>query len=50
MHCKQTKQLTMVEKSFVDLLIVGAGPAGLILAIWASQFNIKARIVDKKSS
>jgi len=36
------------QVSQVDLLIVGAGPAGLLLALWASQFNICARIIDDK--
>lgn len=37
-------------ESFVDLLIVGAGPAGLMLALWASKFDMKIRIVDDKSA
>ncbi|OTA99004.1 hypothetical protein M426DRAFT_68648 [Hypoxylon sp. CI-4A] len=36
--------------SFVDLLIVGAGPAGLVLALWASKFGMKTRIIDEKDS
>lgn len=32
----------------VDLLIIGAGPAGLMTALWASEFNIRTRIVDIK--
>ncbi|EED23488.1 monooxygenase, putative [Talaromyces stipitatus ATCC 10500] len=31
-----------------DLLIIGAGPAGLMAACWASQFNISTRIIDQK--
>lgn len=34
--------------SEVDLLIIGAGPAGLMAAAWASQFPISTRIIDKK--
>lgn len=34
---------------YVDLLIIGAGPAGLMTALWASEFKIRARIVDIKS-
>ncbi|KAJ5561491.1 hypothetical protein N7461_000252 [Penicillium sp. DV-2018c] len=34
--------------SHVDLLIVGAGPAGLTAACWAAQYNISTRIIDKK--
>lgn len=37
----------MSPNSKVDLLIVGAGPAGLMMGCWASQFDIKARIVDE---
>ncbi|KAI1391801.1 FAD binding domain-containing protein [Hypoxylon trugodes] len=35
--------------SLVDLLIVGAGPAGLMLALWASKFNMRTRIIDEKN-
>ena len=38
------------EESEVDLLIVGAGPAGLMTAAWASQYNIHARIIDEKQT
>lgn len=34
--------------SEVDLLIIGAGPAGLMAAAWASQYPISTRIIDKK--
>ena len=34
----------------VDVLIVGAGPAGLMLANWLSRFDVKTRIVDKRST
>lgn len=30
-----------------DLLIVGAGPAGLMAACWASQYQISFRIIDR---
>ena len=36
-------------ESQVDLLICGAGPAGLMLALWAVQYDISVRIVDNKS-
>lgn len=35
-----------VEK--LDLVIVGAGPAGLMLAAWASRCKLKFRIIDNK--
>src|SRR4051794_8996327 len=34
----------MVE---TDVLIVGAGPTGLVLALWLTKLAIKVRIVDK---
>jgi 2-polyprenyl-6-methoxyphenol hydroxylase-like FAD-dependent oxidoreductase len=30
-----------------DVLIVGAGPTGLVLALWLTKFGMKLRIVDK---
>ena len=30
-----------------DVLIVGAGPTGLVLALWLTKLGVKARIVDK---
>ncbi|PKY09148.1 hypothetical protein P168DRAFT_308796 [Aspergillus campestris IBT 28561] len=38
------------KESHTDVLIVGAGPAGLMLANWLSRFNIKTRIVDKRGT
>ncbi|KAB8217751.1 FAD binding domain-containing protein [Aspergillus novoparasiticus] len=35
--------------SYTDLLIIGAGPAGLMAACWASQYAIKTRLIDQKS-
>ncbi|EAW19726.1 putative FAD monooxygenase [Aspergillus fischeri NRRL 181] len=32
-----------------DLLIIGAGPAGLMAACWASHYNMSTRIIDQKS-
>lgn len=33
----------------VDVLIVGAGPAGLMLSLWLSRLGITTRIVDKRT-
>jgi len=30
-----------------DILIVGAGPTGLVLALWLAKLGVRARIVDK---
>jgi 2-polyprenyl-6-methoxyphenol hydroxylase-like FAD-dependent oxidoreductase len=32
-----------------DVLIVGAGPTGLVLALWLAKLGVKIRIVDKTS-
>jgi len=36
--------------SEVDLLIIGAGPAGLMAAAWASSCKLNARIIDEKDA
>ncbi|OOQ86494.1 Phenol 2-monooxygenase [Penicillium brasilianum] len=41
---------TKIKEDFVDVLIVGAGPAGLMLANWMSRTGVKTRIVDKRST
>lgn len=38
------------NSSHVDVLIVGAGPAGLMMANWMSRCGIKTRIVDKRGT
>jgi 2-polyprenyl-6-methoxyphenol hydroxylase-like FAD-dependent oxidoreductase len=34
-------------ESRTDVLIVGAGPTGLVLALWLAKLGVRARIVDK---
>jgi len=36
--------------SEVDVLIIGAGPAGLMLALWMARLGVNARIVDKRAA
>ena len=33
-----------------DVLIIGAGPTGLVLALWLSKLGIRVRIIDKTSA
>lgn len=42
--------LQATEESKCDVLIVGAGPSGLMLAAWMARCGIKARIVDKRGT
>ena len=30
-----------------DILIIGAGPTGLVLALWLTKLGVKVRIIDK---
>ena len=32
-----------------DVLIVGAGPTGLVLALWLTQMDVRVKIIDKTS-
>ncbi|OAA65798.1 Monooxygenase, FAD-binding protein [Niveomyces insectorum RCEF 264] len=40
----------MQPQSHVDVLIVGAGPAGMMMAAWMARCGIKTRIVDKRGT
>ena len=33
--------------SDTQVLICGAGPTGLVLALWLSRLNVRVRIIDK---
>jgi len=35
--------------AYHDLVIVGAGPAGLMAAAWASRLKLDARVLDDKA-
>jgi predicted flavoprotein YhiN len=38
------------SESNVDVLIIGAGPAGLMMAEWMAKCGVNARIVDKRGT
>lgn len=39
-----------LPETHVDVLIIGAGPAGLMAAAWMAHCGVKARIIDKRNS
>lgn len=43
-------KLNGTSKDHVDVLIIGAGPAGLMMATWMAKCGINARIVDKRGT
>ncbi|KAH7626048.1 FAD binding domain-containing protein [Sordaria sp. MPI-SDFR-AT-0083] len=45
-----TNGISKPKESNVDVLIVGAGPAGLMAAAWMAHCGINARIVDKRNA
>lgn len=45
----QNSTMASNPTSEVDVLVIGAGPAGLMLALWLSRLGIKTRIVDKRT-
>ncbi|KAL7809441.1 family 16 glycoside hydrolase [Trichoderma gracile] len=42
--------MASVPESNVDVLIIGSGPAGLMMATWMAKCGINARIVDKRGT
>ncbi|KAM0253642.1 hypothetical protein ACHAQJ_007154 [Trichoderma viride] len=42
--------MNTITESNVDVLIIGAGPAGLMLATWMAKCGINARIIDKRGT
>ncbi|CAK7221596.1 hypothetical protein SCUCBS95973_004550 [Sporothrix curviconia] len=40
----------MASEDHVDVLIVGAGPAGMMMSAWMARCGIKTRIVDKRGT
>jgi 2-polyprenyl-6-methoxyphenol hydroxylase-like FAD-dependent oxidoreductase len=39
-----------LPESKCDVLIVGAGPAGMMMAAWMARCGINARVVDKRGT
>ncbi|KAK4209601.1 phenol hydroxylase [Rhypophila decipiens] len=42
--------MTEPTESKTDVLIIGAGPSGLMAAAWMAHMGVKARIVDKRNT
>ena len=40
----------MADRARADVLIVGAGPTGLVLALWLTKLGVRIRIIDKTAS
>ncbi|KAI1821625.1 FAD binding domain-containing protein [Xylaria intraflava] len=41
--------MSSMPSSKVDVLVVGAGPAGLMLSLWLSRLGIVTRVIDKRT-
>src|SRR5204863_2301115 len=41
----ETTRAALAENT--DVLIVGAGPTGLVLALWLTRLGVRVRVVDK---
>jgi 2-polyprenyl-6-methoxyphenol hydroxylase-like FAD-dependent oxidoreductase len=41
--------MRLTEERETPVLIVGAGPTGLVLALWLARLGVRARIIDKTS-
>jgi 2-polyprenyl-6-methoxyphenol hydroxylase-like FAD-dependent oxidoreductase len=40
----------MADQAQADVLIVGAGPTGLVLALWLRKLGVRIRIIDKAAA
>lgn len=49
-HILKTTTMQGKAADHVDVLIVGAGPAGLMMATWLAKCGVKTRIVDKRGT
>jgi 2-polyprenyl-6-methoxyphenol hydroxylase-like FAD-dependent oxidoreductase len=41
--------MRLADEHEPPVLIVGAGPTGLVLALWLARHGVRARIIDKTS-
>ncbi len=39
--------MTISANAEIDVLIIGAGPTGLVLALWLTHWGVRVRIIDK---
>src|SRR5580693_9192987 len=46
LHC-MAGQVWEMQMAQTEVLIVGAGPTGLVLALWLTKLGVKVRIIDK---
>ncbi|PCD46545.1 hypothetical protein AU210_001949 [Fusarium oxysporum f. sp. radicis-cucumerinum] len=42
--------MTLSPESTTDVLIIGAGPSGLMAALWMARCGVKTRIIDARSA
>ena len=42
--------MARVSRKSVDVLVAGAGPTGLVLALWLARNGVKVRVVDKAAA
>ena len=42
--------MVLAQSSECDLVVVGAGPSGLMAATWAARCGINARVIDKRGT
>ena len=39
--------MTVSANAETEVLIIGAGPTGLVLALWLAHWGVRVRIIDK---
>src|SRR5215510_3389160 len=49
-HYDQIRFRFHTAKTRSDVLVVGAGPTGLVLALWLTKLGVKPRIIDKTAA